>query len=120
MSDHILVSGLRVETRVGWTDEERSARQTVLVDVDVETDAGASAASDDLGDTVDYAALIADVADYVGSRETRLLERLAAEVAEMVSARKGVKRVTVEIAKEVVPVPQEVARVAVRVARSGR
>jgi dihydroneopterin aldolase len=118
VSDHILVTGLRVQTRVGWTDEERAAPQTILFDLDIETDAAASAASDDLGDTVDYGAVIGEVADYVGGRETKLLERLAAEVAEMVSARKGVKRVTVEVAKEVVPVPEEVARVAVRVARS--
>lgn len=117
MSDHILIQGLRVETRVGWTDEERARPQVVLVDLDLEIDATASARSDDLGDTVDYGAVIAEVAQHVSSREERLLERLAAEVAEMVSARNGVKRVSVEIAKEVVPVPEEVGRVAVRVER---
>ncbi|MDQ3915685.1 MAG: dihydroneopterin aldolase [Actinomycetota bacterium] len=119
MSDHILISGLRVETRVGWTDAERAQPQAVLVDLDVETDTGAAATTDDLGDTVDYASVIAEVAEYVAAQETRLLERLAGEVAEIVSAKNGVKRVTVEMAKEVVPVSQEVARVAVRVARSG-
>ncbi|HEX2195934.1 MAG TPA: dihydroneopterin aldolase [Actinomycetota bacterium] len=118
MSDRILVSGLRVETRVGWTDEERAAPQFVLVDLDVETDAARSARSDDLADTLDYASLISEVAEYVGAQEARLLERLAAEVAEMVSAMDGVKSVTVEIAKEVVPVQEEVGRVAVRVERS--
>lgn len=118
MSDHILVSGLRVETRVGWTDEERARPQFVLVDLDLEMDAAASSASDELADTIDYGAVIAEVARYVSSQEARLLERLAAEVAEMVSAVNGVKRVTVEIAKEVVPVPEEVGRVAVRVERS--
>jgi dihydroneopterin aldolase len=117
MSDHILVSGLRVRTRVGWTDEERADPQFVLVDLDVETDASASSASDDLADTIDYARVISEVADYVEAQETRLLERLAAEVAERVSALDGVKRVSVEIAKEVVPVPEEVGRVAVRVER---
>ena len=118
MSDHILISGLRVETKVGWTDEERAAPQAVLVDIDVEIDATVSSASDDLADTIDYAAVISDVARHVSARETRLLERLAAEVAEMVSAVNGVKSVSVEIGKEVVPVPEEVGRVAVRVERS--
>lgn len=117
MSDRILIRGLRVETRIGWTDEERNEPQTVLVDLDVEIDATAPARSDDLADTVDYGAVISEVARYVSSREERLLERLAAEVAEMVSAMNGVKRVSVEIAKEVVPVPEEVGRVAVRVER---
>ena len=118
MSDHIVISGLRVETRVGWSDEERSTPQVVLVDLDIEADVGASATSDDLGDTIDYSSVIAEVARHVASQEARLLERLAAEVAEMVAANNGVKRVTVEIAKEIVPVPEEVARVAVRVVRS--
>lgn len=117
MSDRILVTGLRVETRIGWTAEERAEPQVLLVDLDVETDAAPSAESDDLADTVDYARLIAEVARYVSSHEARLLERLAAEVAEIVSAMNGVKRVSVEMAKEVVPVPEEVGRVAVRVER---
>ncbi|HEX2294956.1 MAG TPA: dihydroneopterin aldolase [Actinomycetota bacterium] len=119
MSAHILIRGLRVETRVGWTDEERAEPQAVLVDLDLEIDAAPSARSDDLADTVDYAAVIAEVARHVSAREERLLERLAAEIAEMVSAMIGVKSVSVEVAKEVVPVPEEVGRVAVRVERSG-
>ena len=117
MTDRIVISGLRVRTRVGWTDEERAEPQFVLVDLDLETDVSASSASDDLADTIDYAAVISDVARHVSSKETRLLERLAADVAEMVSAMNGVKRVSVEIAKEVVPVPEEVGRVAVHVER---
>ncbi|MFN2588332.1 MAG: dihydroneopterin aldolase [Actinomycetota bacterium] len=119
MSDHLLIAGLRVETRVGWSDEERAEPQAVLIDLDVETELGPPAASDDLADTVDYAATIAEVAEHVAAQETRLLERLAGDVAELVSAKKGVKSVTVEIAKEVVPISQEVERVAVRVTRSG-
>jgi dihydroneopterin aldolase len=109
VTDRIVISGLRVRTRVGWTDEERAEPQFVLV--------AASSRSDDLADTIDYAAVISDVARHVASKESRLLERLAAEVAEMVSAMNGVKRVSVEIAKEVVPVPEEVGRVAVHVER---
>lgn len=118
MSDHILINGLRVKTRVGWTDEERATAQAVLVDLDIETEAARSGASDDLADTVDYGSVVSEVAAYVAARETKLLERLAEGVAGVVSAKNGVKRVTVEIAKEVVPVPEEVARVAVRITRS--
>jgi dihydroneopterin aldolase len=119
VSDRVLISGLRVKTHVGWTSEERAVPQFVLVDLDIETDLAAPSSSDDLGDTLDYAALISEVAEYVAAQDVRLLERLAGELAEMLSAKDGVKRVTVEVAKERVPVPEEVARVAVRVTRSG-
>ena len=118
MSDHILISGLRVETRVGWTTEERAEPQFVLIDLDVETDLTVPSATDELGDTVDYASLMKEVAVYVESQEVRLLERLAGDIAERVAAKIRVKSVTVEIAKENIPVPEEVARVAVRVARA--
>lgn len=118
MSDRILVSGLRVATRVGWTDEERAGSQFVLVDLDVETDVARSSRTDELSDTIDYASLISKVAEHVAAREARLLETLAAEIAGLVSAMDGVKSVSVEVAKEVVPVREEVGRVAVRVERS--
>ncbi len=119
MSDHIVVRGLRVDTRLGWTAEERAHPQAILIDLDVETDLFAASTSDDLGDTLDYGATISEVAAFVRAGEFRLLERVAGDVAEIVSAKNGVKSVTVEVAKEVVPVVEEVARVAVRITRSG-
>lgn len=118
MTGHVLVSGLRVQTRIGWTAEERAKPQVVLIDLDVEVDLEAAALTDDLSGTLDYDTTISEVAAFVRGRETKLLERLASEIGELVSAKNGVKSVSVEIGKEVVPVAEEVARVAVRIARS--
>lgn len=118
MSDIILVSGLCLETRIGVTEKERSRPQDVVIDMEVATDLTAAGASDDLGDTLDYDRLIADVAALVNKSECNLLERLATKIADLVAARSGVRGVTVTVGKQDVPVDEEVSSVAVRIERA--
>ncbi len=120
MSDHIVVRGLRVVTRIGATAEERGRPQQVLIDIDAVYDASIPSRSDDLDDTIDYGALVHDVAALVAASEAALLERLAGEVAELVCERRGVERVTVAVGKEVPPIPEEVGAVTVIVDRPGK
>lgn len=120
MSDRIVLRDLRVSTRVGVGDEERSHPQGVLIDVTIEVDLSAAGASDDLTDTIDYAAVIDRVARLVEGAETRLLEHLAQRVADEMSGVEGAERVTVKIAKESPPVPEDIGEVAVEIERELR
>ena len=115
--DSVIVRDLRVQTRVGVTDEERATPQTVLVSFEVFRDLTAAAAGDDLAETVDYGTLVSQVADLVQRSEGRLLEKLAGDVASLIERFSGVSGVTVEIAKEEPPLEEEVGRVSVRIER---
>jgi len=115
--DRIAIRNLRVETRIGATEAERSRPQHVLVTVEILFDAGAAAASDDLADTIDYGETTAVIAELVRSTETRLLEALAGKVAAAISAREDVRGVTVEIAKESPPIAEDIDEVSVRIER---
>lgn len=115
MRGHIGVRGLRVQTRVGVTEAERENLQTVVVDVDVEADIARAAATDAIADTVDYSTLVSLVAETVSSSQHHLLESLASQVVSVVSRMDGVRGVTVEIAKDPPPLPQDVERVSVRI-----
>ncbi|HYZ46764.1 MAG TPA: dihydroneopterin aldolase [Actinomycetota bacterium] len=115
MSDAIVVRGLRVATRIGVTERERTQPQTVVVDLEITADLTRAAASDDLADTVDYSAVVDRVETFVAAAESNLLEHLAARVASVVSRMDGVERVTVEITKDPPPVEQEVDRVSVKI-----
>ena len=117
MTDHVVIKGLRLMTRVGVTEAERSQPQGVVVDVDVETDLAPAGASDELADTVDYAALIASIAGVVRTGEAKLLESFAHRIAERVSEIKAATAVTVEISKEIVPIEENVEEVTVRIER---
>lgn len=118
MNGCIKIRGLRVATRVGVTPEERARPQTVVLDVDVDADLAPAAASDELRDTIDYAAAVTRVADVVAASEANLLEHLAAKVISALSRMEGVQGVTVEISKQPPPVAEDVESIAVRIVGS--
>lgn len=120
VSDRISIRGLLVETRIGVTEKERSRPQDVSIDLDIDVDLGAAGASDDLADTIDYDSLVSEVARLVRASECLLLERLAAQICDLVAAKSRVGGVTVEVTKSDVPVNEEVGAISVRVARPGR
>ena len=117
MTDRISIKGLVVETRIGVTEEERSQPQPLVIDLELAADLTAAAKSDDLAYTVDYDELTRNVAIFVRQSECRLLERLAAEICDVVSAFPGVLGVTVSVMKQHVPVDEEVSGISVRIAR---
>lgn len=117
MNDKLVISGLHLSTRVGVTPDERAAPQRVVVDVVVATNLAAAAHSDDLAETIDYAALITSIADAVESEEANLLETLAHRIVARVEEIKAATGVSVEVWKEIVPVEEEVDRVSVRIER---
>ncbi|CAN5540683.1 dihydroneopterin aldolase [soil metagenome] len=119
MNDEIRIRGLEVQTRVGVTPHERARAQTVVVDVDVTADLTRAAATDELAETIDYAALVTKVADSIAASETRLLEHLAGKVISVVSRMDGVEGVTVQISKRPPPVAEKVEAIAVRIVGSG-
>ncbi|MDQ3878331.1 MAG: dihydroneopterin aldolase [Actinomycetota bacterium] len=115
---HITVRGLAVEAHIGVTDEERRNPQKLLIDVDIEADLSAAALSDDVSDTIDYGTIVEEVARLVESSNHRLLERLGAEIAELICSKRHVGRVTVVVAKESPPVEQTVDGISVGVTRT--
>jgi len=68
VSDRISVRGMRFLGRHGVTLEERMEPQPIEVDVDLETDLYAPAASDELADTLDYSAVFELVRGIVEER----------------------------------------------------
>ena len=117
MTDQLVVRGLRLSARVGATDEERSRPQGVVVDLVVATNLAPAGLSDQLGDTIDYAALVSSVARVIEDGEAHLLETLAQRVVEKIEEIKEATGVTVEVWKENVPVEENVDQVSVRIER---
>jgi dihydroneopterin aldolase len=102
----------------GVLPHERERTQPFSCDVDAWFDAGPAAASDALGDTVDYGALAGLVASTVSDTSYSLLERLAAEVcARVLDAFPPIARVSVTVRKLRPPVPLDVASIGVTVLR---
>ncbi len=115
--DRILISGLRAMGVHGVLPEEQVRPQPFEVDVELIVDVSAAGESDDLDDTVDYAAVCDAVNRIVSTEQYRLLERLASRIAEVCRADPRVVGAVVEVRKLHPPVYAMLDYVAVRVER---
>jgi dihydroneopterin aldolase len=117
VSDRITLRNLRFLGRHGVELEERLEPQPFEVDLILRGDLSAAAASDDLADTVDYAAVFSLVGEVVGGRSYRLIEALAGAIADAVLAAHAVDDVEVRVRKPKAPLPGAFDAVEVRLRR---
>jgi len=86
--DEVIIEGLSLKAVIGVHDWERAFAQRLAADVVMAVDTSAPAASDALGDAVDYAA-IADRLRTVAEASECLLDRAARRAAGRGRARGG-------------------------------
>ena len=107
--DKIIISDLEVFYRVGVPDAERAKPQRLLISVEMTRDFAAAATADDLTKTIDYDAVTRRLLKFDEGRSWKLIERLAADIAEMILAEFAPDTVSVEVKKSVVPEARYVA-----------
>jgi len=105
----IIISDLEVFYRVGVSDEERANPQRLLITVEMTRDFCTAASSDDLTKTIDYNAVTGRLLRFGQDRSWKLVEKLAAEVAEMVLHEFAPDTVSVEVKKFAIPRARYVA-----------
>lgn len=109
VENRIELAGLKVRCRIGVPDEERVQEQELLLDVAFTLTQDFAAMEDDLGRTIDYDMLAREIETLCVARERRLIETLAADVAELVLAKSGVKEARVRVRKFILPQCEHVA-----------
>lgn len=117
-ADRIVLRGLRAHGWHGVLDAERQTGQPFGVDLELELDTRAAAASDDLADTVDYSAVARAAVGVLTGEPVALVETLAERVAGVVLADRRVEAVTVTVHKPHAPLDVVFDDVAVVVRRS--
>ncbi len=115
MRNRICISELEVFCRIGVPELERATPQRLLVTIDLDLDFTAAAEADDLEQTIHYQAVTERVRAHCQSRDWRLVETLAVEIAELILREFGPEQVGVEIRKFILP---QARFVAVRVERT--
>ena len=104
MTDRITLAAMRFEGHHGVSEEERLLPQPLEVDLVVETDLSRAGRTDDVADTIDYGPLVALCAGIVERDSFRLLEAIAAAIADRVLTSTPAAAVTVRVRKLAVPV----------------
>ena len=75
--DTIFLRGLEVECIIGFIEWERRITQRLVIDLELPIDCALTAATDEVGDTLDYSQVAARVTAFVGSSSTMLVETLS-------------------------------------------
>jgi dihydroneopterin aldolase len=118
VADSISLTGLRARGYHGVFDAERRDGQDFVVDAVLEVDTRAAAASDGLGDTVDYGALSGALVAVITGEPVCLLETLAARLVAVCLADARVLGARVTVHKPQAPIPHEFADVSVSIHRT--
>jgi dihydroneopterin aldolase len=120
VTDRIELRGLTVRGHHGVFAHERRDGQDFVIDITVWADLAPAAASDDLGDTLDYGRLAQRAADVVTGPPRNLIETVAGEIADDIMSDERVNAVEVVVHKPAAPIPLTFADVAVVARRSRR
>ena len=99
----ISIVDLEVSYSVGVADEERAQPQRLLVTIDLDFDITSASVSDRIERTINYFDLSQELLKFGDSRSWKLLEKLVANMADMILLRFRPQAVTVEIKKFTVP-----------------
>lgn len=82
--DIIYLHDLKVDTIIGIFDWERRITQTVIIDLDIQSDIHKAAQSDAIEDTLNYKAVAKRIIEYVGNSDFQLVETLAERIADII------------------------------------
>ena len=99
----ISIVDLEVFYRVGVPDAERARPQRLLLTVEMEADFSSATKSDSIADTIDYFAVTQRLLKFGEGREWKLIEKLAAAIAETILTEFKPHSVTVEVRKFIIP-----------------
>ena len=82
--DKVFIKNMEVVCIVGILDFERTTKQRLLVNIEVDTDLKKCSKSGDLTDSIDYARMAHLVRDYIINKQAFLLESLAYELCDLI------------------------------------
>ena len=97
--DSIFLHGIETKCMVGVWEWEKQITQKIVVDLDMKADIATPAASDELGDTLNYKAVAESVIEMLEASRFQLIETMAEEVAKLVMDSFSVTWVKVRINK---------------------
>jgi dihydroneopterin aldolase len=98
----ISIVDLEVFFCVGVPDAERAQPQRLLLTVELESDFSAAAKTDSIADTIDYFAVTQRLLKFGDGKNWKLIEKLAADIADVILAEFKPQSVSVEVKKFII------------------
>jgi dihydroneopterin aldolase len=114
--DIIFIDDLRLSTLIGIYPREKDVPQSLEISLQIGTSTQSAGRSDEIGDTIDYAAVVGRLRQELAARHFLLLEKLAEYVASLLLEDFRASWVRVSVAK--LGVMRDVRRVGVVIERA--
>ncbi len=114
--DQIIIEALQIDTVIGVYPYEKTFQQRLYLDLELAWDIRAAGLSDQLDDTLNYAAVSERLREYAAGRRFQLLETLLERFAELLHEEFGIHWMRLHIRKP--SAVAEAASVGVRIERS--
>ena len=105
----ISIVDLEVFYRVGVPDSERAQPQRLLLTVEMESDFALAAKTDSIADTIDYFTVSQRLLKFGEGQSWKLIEKLAADIADAILSEFKPQGVTVEVKKFIIPQARHVS-----------
>jgi dihydroneopterin aldolase len=99
----ISIVDLEVFYRVGVPDTERAQPQRLLLTIEMEFDFSSAAKSDGISETIDYFAVTQRLLKFGDDKNWKLIEKLAADIANIILTEFKPQGVSVEVKKFIIP-----------------
>jgi FolB domain-containing protein len=112
--DVIRIEQIELLARIGVPDDERAQPQRLTINIAFWPNKAGAELNDDIAQAVNYAAVCAEVRKFAGGRSDKLIETLADKLAFHLLEVFGIRRITIELRKYILP---EVEFVSVTVTR---
>lgn len=116
--DWIHIQQIRAYGYTGFLPEEQVLGQWFEVNLELGLDLTQAGISDQIEDTVDYRSIITAVQAQVETSQFKLLERLAAEIAQVVLQHPLVQEVRVKLTKPAPPIPHFPGQITIELHRT--
>jgi FolB domain-containing protein len=101
--DVIRIERIELLAHIGVPDDERAQPQRLTINIAFWPGKSGAELNDDIAQAVNYAAVCAEVRKFVGGRRDKLIETLADKLAFHLLEVFGIRRITIELRKYILP-----------------
>lgn len=97
--DEIIIKRAKYPCSLGVTEEERSLKQIISMDISIEYELKKAGLSDSIGDTIDYSLINKQIRELLESKSFCLIEKIGEEVAQHIINEYKTRKVTILVRK---------------------
>jgi FolB domain-containing protein len=97
--DKIIIKDLLLRSIIGINDDERANRQDILINIVMYADTRSAGVSDQIADAINYRTITKRIISHVEGSSNYLVEKLVADIAQIILIEFPVDRVVVRVEK---------------------